>query len=93
MGEPGKVRARSDRWRAPWTVEQVVALNALQDDPYAHGYTCPGNGHRGCAAHGRMLTATPDRWVCNCGRYRQTWAHALAAPPPTAGGPGARTEG
>ena len=64
---------------APWTVEQVEALNRHQVDGVMHPYTCPnrGDGHhpdRPNLDKGTLVAAT-DGWVCaDCG-YRQTWAH------------------
>lgn len=62
---------------APWTDEQVAALNAYQRLSNFHPYTCP-------YAHDwrtRRLVATEEGWVCahpNCG-YTQNWAHDRAA--------------
>lgn len=58
--------------KVPWTAEQVEALNRVQGDPRLHPYTCPGDNGVLCAD--RLLLATPDGWVCNCGRYTQDWA-------------------
>ena len=76
---------------APWTPEQVDALNAYQASGRFHPYTCP----HGC---GMMLTAKAEGWFCGniaCPQYEapelseeeasdlydsqpvvQTWAHA-----------------
>lgn len=77
MGTEAGVRA--DRWIAPWTAEQVAALNAMQTDGKFHGYTCPGR--LDCCQDHQKLFATSHGWVCRCGAYRQAWAHAMAAPP------------
>lgn len=61
-----------DKITAPWSVKQVAALNAMQEDDRSHGYTCPGE-HPVCANH-RKLIATKAGWVCQCGAYRQDWA-------------------
>ena len=69
--------------RAPWTDEQVAALNAFQADRRVHPFTCP---ERGDDAHHRisvlaakrdvgMLVATRDGWVCPVCGYTQDWAH------------------
>lgn len=79
-GDEPMSESKPDRWVAPWTDEQVATLNALQDDPQFHSYTCPGDNHRECRTHGRMLSATRDGWVCNCGSYKQRWAHAVVSP-------------
>lgn len=63
---------------APWTPERVEYLNARQADPTRHPYTCPGPSpeYPDCVGlMGRTLTATVDGWVCQCGRYKQDWAH------------------
>ena len=55
--------------KAPWTAEQVEALNAYQRLGYVHEFTCP-NSHES-----KTLIAAPDGWHClRCG-YTQDWAH------------------
>lgn len=61
------------RSEAPWTDEQVAALNDWQRNRRFHPFTCPGD-HPECASR-RELIATSDGWVCACGKYRQGWAH------------------
>lgn len=56
--------------RAPWTAEQVEALNEYQRLGYAHEFTC-GNDHDG----DRVLVATRDGWRCPSCDYTQDWAH------------------
>lgn len=56
--------------RAPWTDDQVTALNASQKNPSYHPFTCIA-GH----SHG-VLTATPDGWRCSECDYEQDWAWA-----------------
>lgn len=57
--------------RAPWTAEQIAALNAWQGLGYVHPYTCGM-----CRA---VLTATAEGWECpECG-CRQDWTHAFSA--------------
>lgn len=61
--------------RAPWTDEMVAALNARQQDPQLHPYTC-GSGKRTDAAHldgEGVLVATRDGWMCPFCPYRQDW--------------------
>jgi hypothetical protein len=65
------------RSEAPWTAEQVEALNAHQDNGSMHPFTCPGD-YEECEGH-RELVATCNGWTCQCGRYTQTWAHAFMA--------------
>lgn len=59
------------RSRAPWTDEQIAALNARQRDWMRHPYTCEAHSNT-------ALLATREGWTCplpGCG-YRQAWAHA-----------------
>jgi hypothetical protein len=70
----------TDPIHAPWTPEQVAALNAFQHHGGMHPFTCPAD-HPG----ERILTAHPDGWHCpdsRC-RYWQDWAHAFMADPET----------
>ena len=60
---------------APWTKEQVDALNAFQRDSRAHPFTCPND-------HGqadRTLIANEGGWYCQHCDYTQDWAHAFMA--------------
>jgi len=72
---------------APWTDEQVEALNQFQASRRMHPFTC-GSGNRTDAAqveavaqHGMndavLLVATNDGWVCQACDYTQTWAHGF----------------
>lgn len=57
--------------KAPWSDEQVVALNRLQSRTDIHGYTCPSHS-------AVKLAATTDGWFCpvvGCD-YSQDWADA-----------------
>jgi hypothetical protein len=61
--------------KAPWTVEQVAALNARQKCGWVHPYTC-GSGKRTDERHldGKgVLVATPDGWKCPYCDYKQDW--------------------
>lgn len=66
--------------RAPWTQQQVDALNAFQVDGRFHPFTCPGEFPM-CKLK-RELTATTEGWTCACGQYRQDWAHDMMLDPP-----------
>jgi ribosomal protein S27AE len=57
---------------APWTDEQVAALNRFQTCGFVHEFTC-GNDHAG----GRVLVAHRDGWQCPSCNYTQNWAHRL----------------
>lgn len=61
----------NDRINAPWTAQQVDALNRFQRSGVFHEFTCPGHGHGD-----RTLVATRSGWICCHCDYRQYWAHA-----------------
>ena len=65
--------------RAPWSKDQVNALNAFQTRSDVHPFTCPGD-HAACEGR-RELVAEQAGWVCKCGTYRQDWAHAAMMEP------------
>jgi hypothetical protein len=59
---------------APWTPEQVAALNRYQQDGRYHPFTCGKSGSD-------LLVAAADGWHClapGC-TYTQHWAHAFMA--------------
>jgi len=63
---------------APWTAEQVSALNEYQQSGWMHPYTC---GNRDVVNHlmrGErdlgILIATTEGWVCRDCYYTQNWA-------------------
>lgn len=69
---------------APFTPEQVEALNAWQELGWVHPFTCNGNHHN--AAHMAqngprrgMLEATANGWLCRACGYTQNWAHDFMA--------------
>lgn len=69
--------------RAPWTPEQVEALNLFQRDGLMHPFTCRNRPH---PEHwGDVLVATAAGWECptpdDVCDYTQTWAHAFMADP------------
>jgi hypothetical protein len=69
----------TDQIHAPWTPEQVAALNRFQAEGGMHPFTC-GNDHATGALH---LVAHEDGWHCwlpDCD-YRQDWAHRFMADP------------
>ncbi|MFE2832225.1 hypothetical protein ACFXI6_14425 [Streptomyces mirabilis] len=72
----------TDQMRAPWTPEQVAALNHFQAEGGMHPFTCGGEHAPGSPA----LIAYTDGWRCSqpygesCD-YRQDWAHAFMADP------------
>lgn len=55
---------------APWTDQQVKALNKYQTCEYNHPFTC---GNEGC--NHVTLIAITDGWICpKCKKWVQTWA-------------------
>jgi hypothetical protein len=75
--------ALTDVIRAPWTPEQVAALNAWQTSSGTHPFTCGCDTcHPGINS---VLHATPDGWRCpitGC-QYVQDWAHPFMVQPDT----------
>ncbi|MGW5636472.1 hypothetical protein [Streptomyces sp. NPDC003832] len=70
----------TDKIRAPWTPEQVTALNEFQHRGGMHPFTC---GHEHPAHPNAILEATANGWRCyvlDC-EYTQDWAHAFMADP------------
>jgi hypothetical protein len=75
--------------QAPWTDEQVAALNGYQRAGVMHPFTC---GYRDdhYAVDPGILVAKPSGWFCpykGCD-YEQTWAHGFMALPHWANCPG-----
>ncbi|WP_405558927.1 hypothetical protein OHV08_33875 [Streptomyces canus] len=65
---------------APWTDEQVTALNGFQHHGRMYPFTC-GAVHS--SGRSPILVATPAEWICpdpSCD-YTQDWAHAFMADP------------
>ncbi|MDB5185046.1 MAG: hypothetical protein JWN38_854 [Candidatus Saccharibacteria bacterium] len=79
--KPGQIRA-------PFSSEQVAALNIYQTDGIFHPFTC-GNDvlHDAQAADGQeqewLLVATPEGWTCSSEAcdYTQEWAWDFMADP------------
>ena len=65
---------------APWTSEQVDALNRFQQEANMHPFTC---GALHSSGQSPVLQATHDGWVCpdSACKYTQEWAHAFMADP------------
>ena len=59
---------------APWTHEQVKALNEFQRKGEFHPYTCGSGTHSTT-----LLLASPDGWWCPDCTYTQPWAWAFSA--------------
>ena len=60
----------SDLITAPWTEEQVAALNDYQRGGWMHPFTCHDNA---------VLVATAAGWTCLSCDFTQDWAHAFMA--------------
>jgi hypothetical protein len=56
--------------KAPWTDEQIDALERFQQTPGVHPYTCPQHSTR-------ELVATRRGWICRYCEYTQDWANDL----------------
>lgn len=64
---------------APFTDEQVAALNRFQNYYWTHPFTC-GSGRRTDSDHldgEGALVATNDGWICPYCDYKQNWAHEM----------------
>jgi hypothetical protein len=63
--------------RAPWTDEEVAALERWQSGPF-HPFTCPNRreGHRVTTDLG-VLVPTGQGWTCPDCDYTQDWAHSF----------------
>lgn len=74
----------ADTIKAPFTPEQVEALNRFQQLSHVHPFTC-GSGYRtnkSIHPDGEgVLVATVDGWICRNCDYTQDWAHAMMADP------------
>jgi hypothetical protein len=64
---------------APWTAEQVDALNRFQRLGHFHPFTCI-EAHDGAD---RTLYATVNGWRCPHCAYQQDWAHPMMLVPNT----------
>lgn len=59
----------SDKVHAPFTPDQVHALNEYQIDGYFHPFTCPNRKDHMPG----ILVATEAGWVCSTCEYTQDW--------------------
>ena len=67
--------------KAPFTPEQVLALNRWQNAGYIHEFTC---ANRGDGKHGDgngVLIATVRGWICQFCDYEQDWCHEVMTHP------------
>ena len=66
--------------KAPFTPEQVEALNHWQHSGKIHPFTCGGNRTDELHLDGQgVLVATREGWVCPYCDYKQDWAHDFMA--------------
>lgn len=76
-----------DKIVAPWTQEQVDALNRYQREGRFHPFTCGCRDDEAHRAHARangdpdygLLVAGRGGWTCPVCAYAQDWAHAFMA--------------
>lgn len=61
--------------KAPWTEDQVEALNKFQTTTRFHPFTCPN--HHNNPYGDRNLVATTNGWICKNCNYTQDWAHGF----------------
>lgn len=64
--------------RAPWSEQQVKALNESQQNPLFHPYTCGNEDKALSHERGGILVATAEGWVCLECDYRQNWAYLFS---------------
>lgn len=63
---------------APWTPEEVEALNAYQEGGWFHPFTCGrcrDADPRWPSPDEHLLVATEAGWICPTCDYTQDWAH------------------
>lgn len=67
----------TDFTTAPWTEEQVAALNQFQNARWMHPFTCGKREGHPLDPEGDygVLVATKDGWICRHCDYTQDWAH------------------
>lgn len=67
------VKPRVDRVFAPWTIEQVEALNHFQGRSDVHAFHCD---NLTCVGGDKTrLIATRDGWICGMCTYALNWAY------------------
>lgn len=64
---------------APFTDDQVEALNKYQTGTSFHPFTCCSydDCKRGSQDDQGILIASNEGWVCPCGKWKQNWAWAF----------------
>jgi hypothetical protein len=64
-----------EMWHAPFTPDQVAALNYRQRSLLVHPYTCGNDSQH------PLLVAAKDGWTCPGCDYTQDWAHPAKSAP------------
>jgi hypothetical protein len=67
--------------KAPFSPEQVAALNRWQITGWVHPFTC-ANRNDGSHYDGGWLVATTRGWICPYCTHTQSWAHKHMLTPP-----------
>lgn len=67
----------SDQIKAPFTPEQVAALQFYQDSGVFHPFTCGNRENHPPEMY--RLTPTVRGWICQFCDYTQDWAHSMMA--------------
>ena len=65
--------------KAPFTPEQIKALNYFQWSGVFHPFTCANQGDEAHNGEQVELVATKNGWICPYCGYTQDWAHAFMA--------------
>ncbi len=69
-----------DKITAPFTQEQVDALNEWQKNGRFHPFTCGNDRTNEKHLDGEgLLVATLEGWICPFCDYKQNWAHSFMA--------------
>jgi len=87
LAKPAPSEAQVKVVKAPWTPEQVAALNEFQTAENGHPFTCGGNRTDKYHLDGQgVLVATVYGWVCPYCDYEQDFAYDMmfkpVSPPP-----------
>jgi hypothetical protein len=65
--------------KAPFTPEQIKALNYFQGSGVFHPFTCANQGDEAHNGEQVELVATKAGWICPYCNYTQDWAHTFMA--------------
>src|ERR1022692_2872373 len=82
MEAPSTVITMLEIIKAPWTPEQVKALNEYQEGGWFHPFTCGGDNRNKKHLDGEgALVAAVYGWVCPYCDYEQDWAYEFMTQP------------